>query len=172
MRVTGTAVAALLFGAAEALHQFAPRSLNDTTGPSDPAPKRYIVEYKSRAHGSRVAAKVAAGFPGLRVVKQFDSDIFPAVTVECDGGCSPESVKSALDDGDEPVVATVYKSQVMQILPTVEGESYSDDAAALNYSVHGLTGVEKLHENGVLGEGAIVAIVDSGVQYTHPAVST
>ncbi|EXF83068.1 subtilase [Colletotrichum fioriniae PJ7] len=170
MRATGTAIAALLFGAAEALHQFAPRSLNDTTGPSDPAPKRYIVEYKSRAHGSRVAAKVAAGFPGLRVVKQFDSDIFPAVTVECDGGCSPESVKSALDDGDEPVVATVYKSQVMQILPTVEGESYSDDAAALNYSVHGLTGVEKLHENGVLGEGAIVAIVDSGVQYTHPAL--
>ncbi|KAG7055888.1 serine endopeptidase [Colletotrichum scovillei] len=170
MRATGTAIAALLFGAAEALHQFAPRSLNDTTGPSDPAPKRYIVEYKSRAHGSRVAAKVAAGFPGLRVVKQFDSDIFPAVTVECDGGCSPESVRSALDDGDEPVVATVYKSQVMQILPTVEGESYSDDAAALNYSVHGLTGVEKLHEDGVLGEGAIVAIVDSGVQYTHPAL--
>ncbi|KXH59614.1 subtilase [Colletotrichum salicis] len=170
MRATGTAIAALLFGAAEALHQFASRSLNDSTGPSDPAPKRYIVEYKSRAHGSRVAAKVAAGFPGLRVVKQFDSDIFPAVTVECDGGCSAESVRSALDDGDEPVVATVYKSQVMQILPTVEGESYSDDAAALNYSVHGLTGVEKLHEDGVLGEGAIVAIVDSGVQYTHPAL--
>lgn len=169
---TRAALVALLgaTGTAEAVHQFLPRSLNET-GPSDAAPKRYIVEYKSRAHGSRIAAKVAAGFPGLRVVKQFDSDIFPGVTIECERDCSADSVKTALNGDEEPVVASVYKSQVLQILPTVEGESFSDDAAALNYSVHGLTGVEKLHEDGILGEGATVAIVDSGVQYTHPAVS-
>ncbi|WYZ46658.1 hypothetical protein EsH8_IX_000883 [Colletotrichum jinshuiense] len=168
---TRAALVALLgaTGTAEAVHQFLPRSLNET-GPSDAAPKRYIVEYKSRAHGSRIAAKVAAGFPGLRVVKQFDSDIFPGVTIECERDCSADSVKTALNGDDEPVVASVYKSQVLQILPTVEGESFSDDAAALNYSVHGLTGVEKLHEDGILGEGATVAIVDSGVQYTHPAL--
>ncbi|EOO01237.1 putative minor extracellular protease vpr protein [Phaeoacremonium minimum UCRPA7] len=58
----------------------------------------------------------------------------------------------------------------MQLLPTVRGESFSDDAAAANYSVHGMTGVEKLHQAGVFGDGATVAIVDSGVQYTHPAL--
>lgn len=141
----------------------------------DTAPKRYIVELKSRAHGSRVAARsaTAAGVPGLRVVKQFDSDIFPGVTVECEreAGCTAESVRAALDaSADEPVVASVFRAQVLQLLPTLEGEGFSDDAAAPDYSVHGLTGVEKLHEEGILGEGATVAIVDSGVQYTHPAV--
>ncbi|KZL83766.1 minor extracellular protease vpr protein [Colletotrichum incanum] len=167
----GTALGALLgaVGTAKAFHQFAPRSLNGT-GASDAVPKRYIVEYKSRAHGSRIAATIATGFPGLRVVKQFDSDIFPGLAVECEHECNLDSVKLALDGDGEPVVASVYKSQILQILPTVEGESFSDDAAALNYSVHGLTGVEKLHEDGILGEGATVAIVDSGIQYTHPAL--
>ena len=34
-----------------------------------------------------------------------------------------------------------------------------------------MTGVDKLHEAGVLGKGAKVAIVDTGVWYMHPAVS-
>ncbi|KAF9871849.1 hypothetical protein CkaCkLH20_10783 [Colletotrichum karsti] len=159
-----------LLGTAQAVHQFRPRSVNDA-GPSDVTPRRYIVELKSRLHGSRVASKAASGFPGLRVVKQFDSDIFPGLAVECDSECTVDSIRASLDNfADETVVASVYKSQVLQLLPTVEGESFSDDAAAQNYSVHGLTGVEKLHEDGILGEGAIVAIVDSGVQYTHPAL--
>lgn len=165
------ALLAALFSTAQALHQFAPRSLNESAA-SDATPKRYIVELKSRAHGSRVASKASSGLPGLRVVKQFDSDIFPGIAVECDRGCTAESIQSSLDGSDdEPVVASVYKSQMLQLLPTAEGESFSDDAAAVNYSVHGLTGVQNLHEDGILGEGAVVAIVDSGVQYTHPAVS-
>ncbi|KAF4896992.1 Minor extracellular protease vpr [Colletotrichum viniferum] len=164
------ALLAALFSTAQALNQFAPRSLNDSAA-SDATPKRYIVELKSRAHGSRVASKASTGLPGLRVVKQFDSDIFPGIAVECDHGCTAESIQSSLDGSDdEPVVASVYKSQMLQLLPTVEGESFSDDAAAVNYSVHGLTGVQNLHEDGILGEGAVVAIVDSGVQCTHPAL--
>lgn len=169
---TGTALLSLL-GATSSVQaaQHFGRSLNET-GPSDAAPRRYIVELKSRVHGTRVASKAAAGVPGLRVVKHFDSDIFPGVTVECEHECTAESVKAALDGSEsETIVASVYKSQILQLLPTLEGESFSDDAAAVNYSVHGLTGVEQLHEDGVLGEGATVAIVDSGVQYTHPAVS-
>ncbi|KAF4814461.1 Minor extracellular protease vpr [Colletotrichum siamense] len=164
------ALLAALFSTAQALHRFAPRSLNESAA-SDATPKRYIVELKSRAHGSRVASKASSGLPGLRVVKRFDSDIFPGIAVECDHGCTAESIQSSLDGSDdEPVVASVYKSQMLQLLPTVEGESFSDDAAAVNYSVHGLTGVQNLHEDGILGEGAVVAIVDSGVQYTHPAL--
>lgn len=128
------------------------------------------MELKSRAHGTRFTDKVA-NTAGLKVVKQFDSDLFPGVSVECDHACTAESLKAALDDdADDGAVATVYKSTRVKILDTVKGESFSDDAAASNYSVHGITGVEKLHGENVLGAGAVVAIVDSGIEYTHPAV--
>ncbi|KAK2760612.1 serine endopeptidase [Colletotrichum kahawae] len=105
-----TTLLGLLLSTAQALHQFAPRSLNDTAA-SDATPKRYIVELKSRAHGSRVASKASSGLSGLRVVKQFDSDIFPGIAVECDHGCTAASIQSSLDaSDDEPVVACVYKS--------------------------------------------------------------
>lgn len=128
------------------------------------------MELKSRAQCTKVFNKVAAT-AGLKIVKQFDSDLFPGVSVECDHDCTPDSLRSALDDpSSDTAVATVYQSTRVRILDTINGESFSDDAAASNYSVHGITGVEKLHGEGVLGAGATVAIVDSGVEYTHPAV--
>jgi hypothetical protein len=113
-----------------------------------------------------------ASIDGLRIVKTFDHDIFPAVSVECDHACDATSVAAALDNDEDGggIVATVFKSTPVRLFPTIEGESFSDDAEASNYSVHGLTGVEQLHAAGIIGEGAVVAIVDSGVQYTHPAV--
>ncbi|KAI0593603.1 peptidase S8/S53 domain-containing protein [Biscogniauxia sp. FL1348] len=146
--------------------------LNDTAGTNGDTPRRYIVELKSRAYGARVTDKVTS-LPGLRVVKQFDSDLFPAVSVECEGRCDSDAITAALDDDDVdgPLVATVYKSTPLRVIsPYAEGETYSNDAAAANYSVHDSTGVARLHELGIIGEGATVAIVDSGVQYTHPAL--
>lgn len=39
-----------------------------------------------------------------------------------------------------------------------------------NYSVHSLTGVDKLHAKGIYGKGAKVAVVDTGIDYKHHAV--
>ncbi|KAK2613615.1 hypothetical protein N8I77_000519 [Diaporthe amygdali] len=171
MRATPTLLALLgVTSSAWAVDFPSRRDLNETSSASDTTPRRYIVELKSRAHGTRFASKVA-DTAGLKVVKQFDSDLFPGVSVECDHACTAESLKAALDDGaDDGAVATVYKSTRVKILDTVKGESYSDDASASNYSVHGITGVEKLHGENILGAGAVVAIVDSGIQYTHPAL--
>ena len=38
------------------------------------------------------------------------------------------------------------------------------------YAPHSMTGVDKLHAEGILGEGITVAIVDTGVDYLHPAL--
>ncbi|ETS72929.1 hypothetical protein PFICI_15321 [Pestalotiopsis fici W106-1] len=170
MRATCISVALAIAGHATAQHLSARQSENGTVS-SDATPRRYIVELKSRDQGTRVAEKVAT-IDGLRIVKTFDHDIFPAVSVECDHACDAASITAALDDNEDDggVVATVFKSTPVRLFPTIEGESYSDDAAASNYSVHGLTGVEQLHAAGIIGEGATVAIVDSGVQYTHPAL--
>ncbi|KAH8673435.1 peptidase S8/S53 domain-containing protein [Xylariales sp. PMI_506] len=164
-----TILLAVLTVADQAIAKFSPRRQTGT-GSSDFTPRRYIVELKSRAHGTHVAKKIA-NIDGLRIVKTFDTDIFPAVSIECDRACDAASVAAALDNGEDTgYVATVFKSTPVRLGRTIPGESYSDDAAASNYSVHGLTGVDKLHDAGIIGTGAIVAIVDSGVQYTHPAL--
>jgi subtilisin family serine protease len=172
MRATQTLVALLgATSSAWAVHFPSRRDLNNNSpSPVDTVPRRYIVELSSRAQCTRFFDKAAAT-AGLRVVKKFDSDLFPGLSVECDHDCTPESLRAALEDsGSGPAVATVYQSTRIRILDTVKGESFSDDAAASNYSVHGITGVEKLHADGIFGAGATVAIVDSGVEYTHPAV--
>ncbi|KAH9903609.1 peptidase S8/S53 domain-containing protein [Xylariomycetidae sp. FL2044] len=169
-------VTALLALGAAASTARADASANETfAAATDAAPRRYILELKSREHSQKVAEKVAS-VPGFRMVKHFDFDLFPAVSVECDHECDGDVVAAAFgdhreDSEDEPALASVYKSGTLRILtPYAVGESYSDDAAASNYSVHGITGVAALHEQGIVGEGAVVALVDSGVQYTHPAL--
>ncbi|KAF1966774.1 putative minor extracellular protease vpr [Bimuria novae-zelandiae CBS 107.79] len=145
----------------------------DRNATRDATPKRYIVELSSRAKSSRAASLRRNG---LRIVKHFDSDLFPAVSVECIGKeeCGGADIAKAIDEEDDEdgvAVAAVYKAQTLRIIsPYAEGESFSNDAAAANYSMHSATGVEKLHEMGIIGEGATVALIDTGVQYTHPAL--
>ncbi|KAJ0158290.1 Minor extracellular protease vpr [Colletotrichum tanaceti] len=51
-----------------------------------------------------------------------------------------------------------------------KGRTFGRDVSAANYSIHGATGVARLHEQGILGKGVRVAVVDSGVDYDHPAL--
>ncbi|KAK1997650.1 hypothetical protein LX36DRAFT_577966, partial [Colletotrichum falcatum] len=37
-------------------------------------------------------------------------------------------------------------------------------------SIHFSTGVDQLHEAGIFGKGVKVAVIDSGVDYLHPAL--
>lgn len=39
-----------------------------------------------------------------------------------------------------------------------------------NEVVHQMTGVDKLRDEGYIGTGIKVAVVDSGIDYTHPAL--
>lgn len=55
-------------------------------------------------------------------------------------------------------------------MPNIEMLNFSDGIEASNYSVHSMTGVDKIHATGVFGKGVKVAVVDTGVDYSHPAV--
>lgn len=55
-------------------------------------------------------------------------------------------------------------------LEEILDQSFSDAAAAANYSIHDMTGVDKLHAAGITGKGAVVAVIDTGIYYPHPDV--
>ena len=38
------------------------------------------------------------------------------------------------------------------------------------YAPHSITGVDKVHSQGVLGKGIVVGVIDTGVDYYHPAL--
>ena len=49
-------------------------------------------------------------------------------------------------------------------------QTWTSDAEARVYSLHNMTGVDKAHMHGYFGKGAVVAVVDTGVDWSHPAV--
>ena len=101
--------------------------------------------------------------PGTRILKHFNTDIFTGVSVETD----------ELNIDTLQQIVPVKKAWPMRIITFSEPtafQTHPDDATASDYSVHGSTGVDKLHDAGIYGEGAVVAVVDTGIDYNHPAL--
>ncbi len=55
--------------------------------------------------------------------------------------------------------------------PSYVGGALDPTYASDTYGPHMMTGVDVLHAAGVLGKGITVAMIDSGVDYTHPALN-
>ena len=99
-------------------------------------------------------------------MKSFDSAVFSGVSVE-----------ATLDNVDtlqalDPVAKAWSSKKIMLERGNPLLQTFTSDAAAVNYSIHGMTGVDKLHAAGILGKGVKVGVVDSGTAYDHPAVSS
>ena len=77
-----------------------------------------------------------------------------------------ESQISPLQDGTQtsPNLQKRTQSQI------TNSDSLSPGGGFPFYPPHALTGVDKLHAQGILGEGVIVGVLDSGVDYRHPAL--
>lgn len=106
--------------------------------------------------------------PGTTILRTFDTDIFSGVSVESTG----HNVDSL---GKLDSVSQTWTSKIIQLDKSTPSHIWTTAEAATNatsgnYSVHVQTGVDKLHARGIYGEGAVIAIIDTGTQYTHPAL--
>lgn len=136
---------------------------NDTQVVKD----RYIFEFDQSTDVAAVTARLGDHLPGATVRKVFDSDVFKGVSVDT---LDDVDVFKAL--GNFGGVVNVWPAHVVQLSPAERVEMPApSEIGNGDYSVHHMTGVDKLHEAGVLGKGAVIAIVDSGIDYNHPAVS-
>lgn len=99
------------------------------------------------------------------MVKSFKSSaVFQGLSVET----NEDNINSLQQAFVE--VTKAWPISRIKLAPSTPQAAFSDDAAAANYSVHQWTGVDKAHAAGIFGKGATVAIVDTGTDYTHPAV--
>ncbi|KAM5343824.1 hypothetical protein ACJ41O_012361 [Fusarium nematophilum] len=98
----------------------------------------------------------------------YDSELFQGVSFD---------VKNAANDSLADIEALPEVEKVwpaaMYYLPVDGKASVVGSSSRLKYSawsVHNDTNVAAMHEAGHFGEDVIIAIVDSGIDYTHPAL--
>jgi hypothetical protein len=122
-------------------------------------PNQYIIEYASA--DSLTTRDSLASKGGIQVRKEFSSNIFNGASIETE----TFDVDSLIA---LPEVANVWRNNIYKLEP---GQSQIAETKPTDYIVHNTTGVAKLHDAGILGEGAVVGVVDTGAWYEHPAVS-
>ncbi|KAK8070173.1 Minor extracellular protease vpr [Apiospora phragmitis] len=130
-------------------------------GTSSLAPKRFILEAKNGTSVEALAAKVKSA--GVKVMKSFKSGVFHGLSVVA----AEDNINTLQAFGE---VSKAWPIGRIKLSPSTPLATFSDDAAAANYSVHQWTGVDKLHAAGIFGKGVTVAIVDTGTDYNHPAL--
>lgn len=107
--------------------------------------------------------EVFSALNDVRVTRQYESSIFNGASIETEA-------YNADDLLGLPEVARVWPNQYYNIA-AYKSTRQSSGLDPADYDVHNATGVRELHEMGIRGKGAKVAVVDTGVDYNHPAVS-
>ncbi|TLD15296.1 hypothetical protein PspLS_10770 [Pyricularia sp. CBS 133598] len=125
-----------------------------------PGENQYIVEYTNGI----IPRDLPIDGP-VKVVKTLDSPgIFNGAVIEA------TSKEEASIFASNSRAANIWPNVRIKLDEPLDQRSFADDVAATEYSVHAATGVDRLHADGILGQGVKVAVVDSGVWYKHPAL--
>ncbi|KAK2031954.1 subtilase [Colletotrichum zoysiae] len=119
--------------------------------------KSYIVEYAPGTIGKRSSL---ASADGVRVVRSFDSDVFNGASVEA-AGLNVDDLLGL------PDVVGVWPNGPVYLEPSAPVDAGLQAASSV---VHEVTGVSKLHDRGILGEGVRIGVVDTGIWYNHYAL--
>ncbi|TDZ30430.1 Minor extracellular protease vpr [Colletotrichum spinosum] len=125
-------------------------------------PKRFIVEFNQGSDAAAEASDIADR-RGAKVIRIFQSEVFSGAAVETD----LENIDSL--QALEPI-KQAWQGRKYKLAPSTPLASFSQNATAIDYDIHHMTGVDKAHAAGVFGKGAKVAVVDTGIWYNHEAL--
>ncbi|KAF3804736.1 Minor extracellular protease vpr [Colletotrichum gloeosporioides] len=140
------------------------------------APSRYIVLFEEGAIANfqkRDGTIDVRGFAttvsshiekNTKPALTFDSSLFRGVSVDVHDANSTSVDQIKAIEG----VSQVWPAGLFTIPPTSEAVISNSDRPT--WSPHNTTRVNEVHQKGQKGDGVIVAMIDSGVDYNHPAL--
>lgn len=96
----------------------------------------------------------------------FDSSLFKGVSVDVDDANATSLEQIQAIEG----VAQVWPAGLFTIPSAAEAEASVVGESVPGWSAHNATRVNQVHQKGFRGDGVVVAMIDSGVDYNHPAL--
>ncbi|CCO37283.1 Minor extracellular protease vpr [Rhizoctonia solani AG-1 IB] len=102
------------------------------------------------------------------VTREFSCDVMTGVALKL--GSDADLLKVAQSDGVQSIVPVYSHSLPDPIDPQILSGPYQPSQQRSAQSSHVMTGVDKLHAEGTMGKGITIGIIDSGIDYTHPAL--
>ncbi|KAI0802378.1 peptidase S8/S53 domain-containing protein [Xylaria sp. FL0064] len=137
----------------------------------------YVVEFEDSQDSSEFYNHIS---PKAATRMSFDSSLFKGVSIQFHDTESAEDEAAALTDLAS--VKRVWPNRLYDLpKDKVVWTGKSKDASAANsavkrqatndtFSPHLMTQVDKLRAKGVIGKGIKIGVIDTGIDYTHPAL--
>ncbi|KAJ7492156.1 subtilase [Mycena latifolia] len=126
-------------------------------------PNRFIVELDASDHHDAFYKSAGSALGGrLRAHQNYTSPVFTGTSFTATGRDTDLAAVAAL-----PGVVNVWPVRTI----TLNAQTRAAEAPlAVNWTSHSVTGVDTLHAAGILGEGALIGVIDTGVNYAHDAL--
>ncbi|ELU36403.1 pyrolysin [Rhizoctonia solani AG-1 IA] len=103
------------------------------------------------------------------VTREYSCDFMTGVALKL--GSDSDLMKLAQSEGVQSIIPVYSHSLPDPIDPQILYGPYQPPSQPQDtQSSHVMTGVDKLHAQGTLGQGIKIGIIDSGIDYTHPAL--
>ena len=101
-----------------------------------------------------------------RIIKTYKSDVFAGLAIETE----EDNVDSL---GEIAGVTHAWISSIIDLPDPIDGDDAVLASLSDNYSemLHSWSGVSHAHAEGNFGQGITVAVIDTGIDYNHEAVS-
>ncbi|CAE6450175.1 unnamed protein product [Rhizoctonia solani] len=139
-------------------------------------PNSYIVELSTGSHLKRGFASpheelyhdLERRSAEWQVTKEYSDELLTGAAVKL--GSDADLVKLAEASGVQSITPVYLHEPPRPVFQQVMKDTTDATAPKDVFSTHIMTGVDKLHNEGYFGKGIKIGIIDSGVDYNHPAL--